>query len=84
MDNDQQSLFEYEPDPDQSYAPESFNLTQLNHAVCEYFQQLCQLRKLGEGSFHKVYDILCPHGPQAVVRVARPGMARDKMESEVS
>ena len=100
MDNDQRSLFEYEPDPDQSYAPDSFNLTQLNRAVCEYFRRPCQLRKLGEGSFHKVdplrcieyhpsdlkqvYDILCADDPEAVVRVARPGMARDKMESEVS
>jgi hypothetical protein len=54
MDNDQQSLFEYEPDPDRSYAPDSFNLTQLNRAVCKNLRQPCQLRKLGEGSFHKV------------------------------
>jgi hypothetical protein len=100
MEDDQYSLFEYEPDPDRSYAPDRFNFTHLNRVVCEHLGQPCQLRKLGEGSFHKVasfrciehrsltlrkvYDILSPRGPQAVVRVACPCMARDKIESEVS
>ncbi|KIM73699.1 hypothetical protein PILCRDRAFT_828925 [Piloderma croceum F 1598] len=80
MDNDQQSLFEND-DPGLSYA---ISLTQLSRAVSKHLRQPCQLSKLGEGSFHKVYRILRSHGPLMVVRVARPCMARDKMESEVA
>ena len=50
MDDDQRSLFEND-DTDLS---DPINLTQLTHAVSEYLQQLCQLKKLGEGSYHKV------------------------------
>jgi hypothetical protein len=47
---DQRSLFEND-DPNPYYP---INRTELNRAVCEHLRQPCLLKKLGEGSFHKV------------------------------
>jgi hypothetical protein len=49
MDGDQISLFENHPG-----LPHPVNKSQSIHAVNACLQQVCQLRKLGEGRSHKV------------------------------
>ncbi len=41
------------------------------------------LRRICFLTLNQMYDVLCPSGPLAVVRVARLCMTRDEMESEV-
>ncbi|KAM6498531.1 Protein kinase-like domain containing protein [Amanita muscaria] len=80
MEKDADSIFSYDGEAESN----SFSLSLLTAAVAEYFQTPCQLVKLAEGGFHKVYDVVRNGTVDAVVRVARPAFPKDKLESEVA
>ncbi|KIL71691.1 hypothetical protein M378DRAFT_65710 [Amanita muscaria Koide BX008] len=80
MEKDTDSIFSYDGEAES----DSFSLSLLTAAVAEYFQTPCQLVKLAEGCFHKVYDVVRNGTVDAVVRVARPAFPKDKLESEVA
>ncbi|KAF8672543.1 Phosphotransferase enzyme family [Rhizoctonia solani] len=67
-DSDTFSTFTYD-DAD----VEALSMTRLERAIFEYFGERCTLSKLGEGGYHKVYNIVTPEDfkiPDVVVRVA--------------
>ncbi|KAM4057440.1 phosphotransferase enzyme family protein [Hirsutella rhossiliensis] len=72
-------------------APEEFSLTRLCDVVDAHFGVKCELVKLAEGGYHKVYDIIEAgdgvhpgKSLNAVARVASPAFPRDKLKSEVA
>ncbi|KAF8067847.1 hypothetical protein FPV67DRAFT_1780866 [Lyophyllum atratum] len=82
MVDETSSVFSYDGEGE----PDSFSLSQLKVAVERHFEEPCQLEKLSEGGYHKVYNILHSDGTplDAVVRVACPAFPIDKLESEVA
>ncbi|KIJ33770.1 hypothetical protein M422DRAFT_264228 [Sphaerobolus stellatus SS14] len=81
-DNDTSSNFSYDGEAE----PDTFSLSQLKAVVNRHFGESCELEKLDEGGYHKVYNVLRSNGSplDAVVRVAAPAFPTDKLESEVS
>ncbi|KAF8127591.1 phosphotransferase enzyme family-domain-containing protein [Boletus edulis] len=79
--DDAVSTFSYDGDGE----ADTFSLHQLRATVNSHFCVACQLRKLAEGGYHKVYEVI---GEDAtvlgIVRVASPAFPRDKLESEVA
>jgi len=82
MASETDSIFSYDGEGES----DSFSLSLLTAAVTEYFQTRCQLVKLAQGGFHKVYDVVRTDtkSVDAVVRVASPAFPKDKLESEVA
>ncbi|KAF8693964.1 Phosphotransferase enzyme family, partial [Rhizoctonia solani] len=81
-DSDTFSTFTYD-DAD----VEALSMTRLERAIFEYFGERCTLSKLGEGGYHKVYNIVTPADfkiPDVVVRVASSAFPKDKVLSEVA
>ncbi|KAG8220230.1 hypothetical protein J3R82DRAFT_1269 [Butyriboletus roseoflavus] len=83
--DDAVSTFSYDGEAD----PDTFSLHRLGVTVCAHFGTACELKRLGEGGYHKV-DIRCmkfyrkmEHRFKGVVRVAAPAFPKDKLESEV-
>ncbi|KAJ4501000.1 hypothetical protein C8R41DRAFT_749818 [Lentinula lateritia] len=81
QDTDHLSTFFY--DNDEETSPDTFSLTQLTKAVgAAMCIQECNLVKLAEGGYHKVYKV--SGDLRIVVRVAAPAFPKDKLESEVA
>ncbi|CAE6385253.1 unnamed protein product [Rhizoctonia solani] len=81
-DSDTFSTFTYD-DAD----VEALSMTRLERAIFEYFGERCTLSKLGEGGYHKFYNIVTPADfkiPDVFVRVASSAFPKDKMLSEVA
>ncbi|KAI6146761.1 hypothetical protein BKA82DRAFT_4155572 [Pisolithus tinctorius] len=71
-EDDTVSTFSYDGEAD----PDTFSLYQLG---------ACNLKKLAEGGYHKVYDVHQEDGTSlGVVRVAAPAFPKNKLESEVA
>ncbi|KAJ7929011.1 hypothetical protein B0H13DRAFT_2542885, partial [Mycena leptocephala] len=80
-ETDRRSVFAYD---DLDAIPDTFSLTKLEDAVSKCIGRKCNLVKLAEGGFHKVYEVLTGAEPSGVVaRVAAPAFPKDKVESEV-
>lgn len=80
-EDDTVSTFSYDGEAD----PDTFSLYQLGVAVNSHFGKACNLKKLAEGGYHKVYDVHQEDGTSlGVVRVAAPAFPKDKLESEVA
>ncbi|KAJ7879553.1 hypothetical protein B0H14DRAFT_1605122 [Mycena olivaceomarginata] len=80
-ETDQCSEFSY--DSDEDVPSDSFSLTALEEAVSKCISRKCNLIKLAEGGYHKIYDICSDDEPvNIVVRVAAPAFPKDKVESE--
>ncbi|KAF8825487.1 hypothetical protein HHX47_DHR6000057 [Lentinula edodes] len=80
QDTDHLSTFFY--DNDEETSPDTFSLTQLTKAVgAAMCIQECNLVKLAEGGYHKVYKV--SGDLRIVVRVAAPAFPKDKLESEI-
>ncbi|KAI6144068.1 hypothetical protein BKA82DRAFT_81191, partial [Pisolithus tinctorius] len=72
--------FSYDGEAD----PDTFSLNQLWVLVNSHFGKACNLKKLVEGSYHKVYDVHQEDGTSlGVVHVAAPAFLKDKLKSEV-
>ncbi|KLO06342.1 hypothetical protein SCHPADRAFT_895524 [Schizopora paradoxa] len=85
MTDDLLSVFDY--DEEEGTVPDRFNLTALISEANRIFSpKRCFPTKIGEGGFHKVYDIKTIEGEDmgVVARVACPAFPKDKMESEVA
>ncbi|KAI6102360.1 kinase-like domain-containing protein [Pisolithus croceorrhizus] len=80
-EDDAVSTFSYDDEAD----PDTFSLYQLGVAIDSHFGEACHLKKLAEGGYHKVYEVLQKDGTVlGVVRVAAPAFPKDKLESEVA
>ncbi|KAI6028995.1 kinase-like domain-containing protein [Pisolithus marmoratus] len=81
-EDDAVSSFSYDDEAE----PDTFSLHQLGAAVSSHFgQDRCDPKKLAEGGYHKVYEVLRKDGTSlGVVRVAAPAFPKDKLESEVA
>ncbi|KAI6137239.1 hypothetical protein F5141DRAFT_75254 [Pisolithus sp. B1] len=78
---DSVSTFSYDDEAD----PDTFSLYQLGVAIDSHFGEACHFKKLAEGGYHKVYEVLQKDGTVlGVVRVAAPAFPKDKLESEVA
>ncbi|KAJ7057112.1 hypothetical protein C8F01DRAFT_992114, partial [Mycena amicta] len=72
-------------DGDEDATPDSFSLTKLGDAVNECIDRKCNLVKMAEGGYHKVYEVYSDNVPVNIVaRVAAPAFPRDKVESEIA
>ncbi|KAF9224654.1 hypothetical protein BS17DRAFT_703073 [Gyrodon lividus] len=81
VQDDAVSTFSYDGEAD----PDTFSLPQLGVAVDSHFGTVCELRKIAEGGYHKVYEVLQENGTSlGVARVAAPAFPKDKLESEVA
>ncbi|KAI6154579.1 hypothetical protein BKA82DRAFT_3968806, partial [Pisolithus tinctorius] len=64
---------------------DTFSLNQLGVAVSSHFGKACNLKKLVEGSYHKVYNVHQEDGTSlGIVCVAAPAFPKDKLKSEVA
>ncbi|KAJ6476226.1 hypothetical protein C8R45DRAFT_1009263 [Mycena sanguinolenta] len=82
-DTDQCSEFAY--DSDEAVPPDSFSLTKLEEAASRCIGGKCNLVKLAEGGYHKVYEVYSgEETPNVVARVAAPAFPKDKVESEIA
>ncbi|KAF8551387.1 hypothetical protein OG21DRAFT_1524492 [Imleria badia] len=56
--DDAASTFSYDGEAD----PDTFSLHQLGVAISSHFGTTCELKRLAEGGYHKVYDVLQEDG----------------------
>ncbi|KLO10052.1 hypothetical protein SCHPADRAFT_907227 [Schizopora paradoxa] len=89
QDDDVLSVFRYDQDgdPEEEVCRTSYSLSALTLEANKLFSpQKCVLFKIGEGGFHKVYDVKTSEGEETgfVARVANPAFPKDKLESEVA
>lgn len=81
IQDDSTSTFSYDEEGD----PDTFSLHELKSVVNSHFNTTCNLEKLAEGGYHKVYEIMCMDGLSlGVIRVAAPAFPKYKVESEVA
>ncbi|KAJ3831856.1 hypothetical protein F5878DRAFT_45819 [Lentinula raphanica] len=77
------STFSY--DSDEDALPHTFSLSGLQEVVKQAVGiPDCQLLKLAQGGYHKVYQVSGSNAPPIVARVAAPAFPKDKVESEIA